>query len=118
MQHKIALSTTESEYVALTEGAKESRWLRGLIEELGLAQSSVTLFCDSQSAIHLASHQAYHETTKHIDVRFHFIREMIEDKEIQVMKIGTEDSPTDMLTKSLPRVKFKHCLDLINFSKG
>jgi hypothetical protein len=66
----------------------------------------------------LVRHQAYHEKTKHIDVRLHFIREMIEDKEIQVLKVGTENNPADMLTKSLPRVKFKHCLDLINFCKG
>nr|KYP72642.1 Retrovirus-related Pol polyprotein from transposon TNT 1-94 [Cajanus cajan] len=116
LQSVVSLSTTEAEYIALTEGAKEGSWLKGLIGDLGINQSRVTINCDSQSAIHLANHHTYHERTKHIDIRYHFIRDMIETRKIQVLKIATEDNPADMLTKSLPRAKFKHCLDLINFS--
>nr|KYP64654.1 Retrovirus-related Pol polyprotein from transposon TNT 1-94 [Cajanus cajan] len=116
LQSVVSLSTTEVEYIALTEGAKEGAWLKRLIGDPGINQSRVTINCDSQSAIHLANHHTYHERTKHINVRYHFIRDMIETRKIQVLKIATEDNPVDMLTKSLPRAKFKHCLDLINFS--
>ena len=57
----------------------------------------------------------YHERTKHIDIRLHFVRDMIETKEIMVEKVESEENPADMFTKSLPRSRFKHCLDLIIF---
>ncbi|CAJ2640159.1 unnamed protein product [Trifolium pratense] len=114
-QSVVALSTTQAEYIALVEGVKEAIWLKGMIGEMGISQGCVKIHCDSQSAIHLANHQVYHERTKHIDIRLHFVRDMIETKEIMVQKIASEENPADMFTKSLPRAKFKHCLDLINF---
>lgn len=115
LQFVVALSTTQAEYIALMEGVKEAIWLKGMIGELGITQECVKVHCDSQSAIHLANHQAYHERTKHIDIRLHFIRDMVESKEIQIEKIASEDNPADMFTKSLPRSRFKNCLNLINF---
>ena len=55
----------------------------------------------------------FHERTKHIDVRYHFVREIIASGDIIVSKIGTCDNPADMLTKLLPISKFEHCLDLV-----
>ena len=72
VQSLVALSTTESEYMAMTEAAKEVLWLKGLVKELGIDQGGVWLQCDSESVIYLAKHQVYH--TKHIDVRFHKVR--------------------------------------------
>ena len=68
LQHVVALSTTEAEYIAITEAVKEAMWLMGLIRELGVQQKSVTVYCDSQSAIHLTKNQMFHERTKHIDI--------------------------------------------------
>ncbi len=116
-QSVVALSTTQAEYIALVEGVKEAIWLKGMIGELGITQECVKVHCDSQSAIHLANHQVYHERTKHIDIRLHFIRDVVESKEIVVEKVALEDNPADVFTKSLPRSKFKHCLDLMNFSE-
>lgn len=113
LQHVVALSTTEAEYMALTEAIKEALWLKGLLNELSLCSDVTTINCDSQSAIHLAKDQMYHEKTKHIDVRFHFIREIIACKAIYVQKINTKDNPADMFTKSLPIIKFRMCLNLI-----
>ena len=73
--------------------------------------------CDSQSAIHLAKNQVHHARTKHIDVRFHFVREIIDEGDILLQKIGTADNPADMLTKPISLLKFKHCLDLIGICK-
>ena len=81
LQSIVTLSTTEAEYMAVTEAVKEAIWLRGLVEDLGLQQGVITVFYDSQSAIHLTKHQKYYERIKHIDVRYHFIRE------IEVIKV-------------------------------
>ena len=72
------------------------------------------MHCDSQNAIYLAKHQVYHASTKHIDVRFHKIRELIVTREIVLEKIDTSENAADMLTKPIPTSKFKHCLDLIS----
>lgn len=70
--------------------------------------------CDSQSAIHLAKNQVHHGRTKHIDVRYHFIREIIENGVVNLVKIGTKDNPADMFTKVVPLAKFEHCSTLVN----
>ncbi|GJR18072.1 retrovirus-related pol polyprotein from transposon TNT 1-94 [Tanacetum coccineum] len=86
LQPSVALSTTEAEYIALTEAAKEAIWFKGLIEDLGFPQDKATVFCDSMSAICLAKYQVYHDRTRHIDVRYHFIRT---ERRIKVKKIDT-----------------------------
>ena len=75
------------------------------------------MFCDSQNTIHLAKNQVYHAWTKHIDVRYHFVREIIEECGVLVQKIKTDDNPANMLTKVVTTIKFNHCLDLINIAK-
>jgi len=68
-QHIVALSTTEAEFVALTEAIKEGVWLIGILREFGVQQDSIEVYCDNQSVVHLSKHQGYHERTKHIDLR-------------------------------------------------
>ncbi|KAH9687281.1 hypothetical protein KPL70_014707 [Citrus sinensis] len=114
LQSIIALSTTEAEYMAITEAVKEAIWLQGLLENLGLAQEHINVYCDSQSAIHLTKNQVYHARTKHIDVQFHFVREIVDDGNILLQKIKTGDNPTDMLTKVVTTIKFEHFQNLIN----
>jgi hypothetical protein len=117
LQTTVALSTTEAEYMAVADAIKEAIWLHGLIEDLGILQKNVKVLCDSQSAIHLAKNQVHHARTKHIDVRFHFVREILEEGDILLQKIGTADNPADMLTKVVTGAKFKHCLGLANILK-
>ena len=114
LQSTVALSTTEAEYMAVTEAVKEAIWLQGMVKTLGLDQEHINMYCDSQSAIHLAKNQVYHARTKHIDVRFHFVREIIEEGKICLQKIKTADNPADMMTKVVTTIKFEHCLNLIN----
>ncbi|KAM1671634.1 hypothetical protein ACFXTN_036619 [Malus domestica] len=99
LQSTVALSTTEAEYMAVTEAIKEAIWLQGLLDDLGVQQDHVDVHCDNQSAIHLAKNQVHHARMKHIDVRFHFVREIIDEGDILLQKIGTADNPADMLTK-------------------
>jgi hypothetical protein len=116
LQSIVAMSTTEAEYMAVAEAAKEALWLKGLVKELGLNQGGVQMHCDSQSAIYLAKNQVYHAKTKHIDVRFHKIRELIVTGDIVLEKVHTSENAADMLTKPVTTAKFKHCLDLVNVS--
>ena len=75
------------------------------------------MHCDSQSVIYLAKNQVYHARTKHIDVRFHKIRELIGSGDLDLQKVHTSENATDMLTKAITADKFKHCLNLINVSR-
>jgi hypothetical protein len=113
----IAMSTTEAEYMATAEAAKEALWLTRLVRELGIQKGGVPLYCDSLSAIYLANNQVYYTKTKHIDVRFHKIRELVATGELLLKKIHTSENTTDMLMKPITANKFKHCLDLTNVSR-
>lgn len=114
LQPITALSTTEAEYIALAEAGKEAIWLNGLVSQMGITQDCVKLKCDSQSAIYLAKNQVFSGRSKHIEARYHRIRNWVESKEIWIEKIHTDDNAADFLTKILPAKKFKHCLNLIN----
>ncbi|KAH9793888.1 hypothetical protein KPL71_004697 [Citrus sinensis] len=106
LQSTIALSTTEAEYMVATEAVKEAIWLKGLLGDLGVIQENITVFCDNQSVIFLAKNQTYHARTKHIDVKYHYVREIIESGVVLLRKIDTKDNPSDMLTKKA------HCAEL------
>lgn len=76
---------------------------------------SVTIHCDSQIVIHLVNHHTYHERTKHINVRLHFVRDIVESEDVRIEKMASEENLVDVFIKSLPRSRFKHCLKQINF---
>ena len=103
LQHVVPLSTTEVEYMALSEATKEQLWLREFFCELGL-------HCDSQSAICLAKNAVHHDRTKHVANKFHFIRDIVDFGLVKIHKIHTTLNPTDLLTKGLPENAFKKCL--------
>jgi hypothetical protein len=108
-QEIISLSTTEAEYVAATHASKEALWLRSFISLVFSPLVNPTiLHCDNQSAIALARDHQYHARTKHIDIRFHFIRWVVEENKITLVYCPTEEMLTDTLTKALPSVKAKH----------
>ncbi|OAE29570.1 hypothetical protein AXG93_702s1240 [Marchantia polymorpha subsp. ruderalis] len=99
LQPIVALSTTKAEYIATTEGVKESLRLKGLIDEFEKVQNEVVLFCDNQSVIHLTKNQMFHESTKHIDIKLHFIQNVIVEVYVVVEKVHTDENPMDMATK-------------------
>jgi transposase InsO family protein len=115
-QEIVSLSTTESEYVAATHGMKEALWLRNLLAEVFEPTSdATTLFSDNQSAIALTRDHQFHARTKHIDVRYHFIRWVVENGALRLVYCPTADMVADALTKALPSPKVKHfaeCLGL------
>jgi transposase InsO family protein len=108
-QELVTLSTAEAEYVAQTHAAKEAIWLRRLLTEIFKSvDTPTTLFSDSKSAIALAQDGHYHARTKHIDIRYHFIRYIIDAGTIKLVYCPTNDMTADTLTKALPSVKAKH----------
>ena len=107
LQDCVMQSTIEVEYVATTEACKEAIWLGRLVADLGIKIEMPELRCDSQSAIQLAKNPVFHAKTKHVDVKYHFIRELIEDKQLQLVKVHTTENPADLLTKGLPKASFE-----------
>jgi hypothetical protein len=103
IQSMVAMFTTEAEYMTVVKAAKEALGLVGLVKELSIQQGGVSLHCDSQSAIYLAKNQMYHTRTKHIDARFHNIRELVAIGELLLEKIHTSENVTNMLTNDYLR---------------
>jgi len=101
----VALSTTEAEYVATTKASKEWLWLQRLLEELDKVQENVKLWSDIQSVIHLTKNSTFHSRTKHIKLRYHFIRATLEDGSVKLGKIHTSQNPIDMFTKIVTKEK-------------
>ncbi|KAH9651791.1 hypothetical protein KPL70_026888 [Citrus sinensis] len=106
LQTVVALSTTEAEYMAATQACKEAIWIQRLLEELGHGQEKISVFCDSQSALHFARNPAFHSRTKHIGVQYHFVREVVEDGSVDLQKIHTKENLADVLTKPINTDKF------------
>ena len=108
-QRTVALSSTEAEYMAATQATKEAIWFRRLLKEIGYFTSNIptTIFADNQGCIALAKNLAYHARTKHIDVQHHFIREKVEDGEIELIYCSTKEMVADILTKSISRDKLQ-----------
>jgi hypothetical protein len=110
----VALSSTEAEYVAQTHAAKEAIWLRSFVSEIqGKSKNPITILCDNQGAIALAKDNKFHGRTKHIDLRYHFIREAVEDGKINVKYVPTDHNISDIFTKPLPKPKFQHFVKLL-----
>ena len=116
-QSCVSLSTTESEYVAAAAAAKEIVWMRRLLQDLGCSQLKPTyLFCDNQSAIKLVRNPQFYQHTKHIDVKFHFIRDLQEEKVIDVVYVNSEGQLADLLTKGLDGPRFRKLREEIGIS--
>ena len=99
LQETVALSTTEAEYITASDSCKEAIWLKGLLDEIGRTQEKVNVFCNNQSAIHLDTNPSYHSKTKHIDVRYHFVRHIIEGSKVVLKKVRTQENHADIFTK-------------------
>ena len=107
-QELITLSTAEAEYVAATHAAKEAIWLCKLIGELFPSiLLPITLYCDNQPTLKLAQDDNFRARTKHIDLRYHFIRQVVAKGVLCLVYCPTEDMAADMLTKALPKWKVK-----------
>ncbi|KAL2642786.1 hypothetical protein R1flu_010373 [Riccia fluitans] len=107
------LSSTEAEYVAITKAAKEAIWLGRLSSEMGLPQGCVNLYCDNQSILYLVVNQIMSSKIKHIDVRYHVIKQVVYEGKVKLQKIVDILNPADGFTKYIPLESFNtHCAKL------
>ena len=105
-QPTVATSSTEEEYMSLYSATQEAIWLRGLLKDLNYcAKNATTIFQDNQGCIALAKNPVYHSRTKHIDIKFHFLREKVASAVIALEFKPTEEMVADGFTKALPRDK-------------
>ncbi|XP_047952717.1 cineole synthase 1, chloroplastic-like [Salvia hispanica] len=118
-----ALSTAEAEYVAATSSACQGLWLRRVLADFEQEQKQATgIFCDNRSTVAIAKNQVMHGRTKHIDIKFHFIRDLINEGVISLKFCSSLENLADIFTKSLSsekHVKFRNMLGVCNYeSRG
>nr|GEW57274.1 uncharacterized mitochondrial protein AtMg00810-like [Tanacetum cinerariifolium] len=117
-QRCVALSSCEAEFMAATMAACKGIWLRRILTNLtGQNIPPVIMHVDNRSALDLMKNHVFHGRSKHIDIRFHFIRECVENGEITVTHVSGKKQKADLLTKPLARVKHKEMRDLIGVKK-
>lgn len=107
-QPTIALSTTEAEYMAMSLAVQEVLWLETLKAEILPKAGRIILHVDNQSALQLAKNATFHNRTKHIDVKHHFVRAALEEKKLELKYICTKDMTADLFTKALAKPAIEH----------
>jgi transposase InsO family protein len=107
-QRTVALSSTEAEYMALSEATQEAVWLKAFMRELGedVGDGALTVYEDNQGAIALAKNPEFHKRTKHIDIRYHFVREKVEDGQVMLEYCPTQEMLADLMTKPIAAAQF------------
>ena len=109
-QRTVALSSTEAEYMALSEATQEAVWLKVFLCELGemASDDAIKIYEDNQGSIALAKNPEFHKRTKHIDIRYHFVREKVEEGEVVLQYVSTTDMLADIMTKAITAVQFEN----------
>lgn len=102
---ELQLSSTEAEYVALSEACREALYLRELLYELTRSLVTVSLKCNKQSALKMAPNHQCHNRSKHIDVKHNFVRETVKSGKVEISYLPTNEMPADLLTKGLGSIK-------------
>ncbi|BBG92635.1 hypothetical protein Prudu_000428, partial [Prunus dulcis] len=109
-----SIKQNTAEYVSAAEATSQAKWLRFVLEDFGEEQVEGTpILCDNTSAIAMAKNPVFHQKTRHISRKFHFIREAIQAKEIELIYCKTEDQIADILTKALSKDRFVYLRDLL-----
>ncbi|RVX12855.1 Retrovirus-related Pol polyprotein from transposon RE1 [Vitis vinifera] len=118
-QEVVAQSTTEAEYISLAAAANQAIWLRKLLADLGQEQSSPTeLYCDNKSAISITQNPVQHGRTKHINVKFHSIREAEKNSLVKLHYCSTDEQLADIMTKGLPKSRLEFLRLKLGMSKA
>ena len=105
-QRTVSRSSTEAEYRQLAYTAAELSWIRSLFKDLGIRLSTPRIWCDNISSISLASNPVFHARTKHLEVDYHYVRDKVVRKELEVCYLSTTDQVADIFTKGLSKSRF------------
>ncbi|GJX56609.1 retrovirus-related pol polyprotein from transposon TNT 1-94 [Tanacetum coccineum] len=112
-QDCITMSTAEAEYVSLSAWCAQVIWMRTQLLDYGYKYNRILMYCDSKSAIAISCNPVQHSKTKHIDIRYHFIKEHIEKGTVELYFFGTEYQLADLFTKALPKERFEYLVHRI-----
>jgi hypothetical protein len=108
----VARSSVETEYRAMASTASELIWIKQLLTDIGMSVSQpMKMYCDNQAARHIALNPVFHERTKHIEVDCYFIREKIQNNEIETPFVTSKDQLADIFTKGLDLSLFERNID-------
>nr|GFB45340.1 retrovirus-related Pol polyprotein from transposon TNT 1-94 [Tanacetum cinerariifolium] len=110
-QNCVSISTVESEYVAVSSCCAQVLWMRTQLTDYGFFYDKVSIYCDAKSAIAISCNPVQHTRTKHIDVRYHFIKDHVEKGMIELYFVSIEYQLTDLFTKSLLEARFKFLVE-------
>lgn len=110
-QKTVANSSTEAEYMAVSDCCKEVMWIKHMFKELGIIIGKIPICSDNNGAIFTANNPVQEKRMKHIDVKYHYIRQCIEDGEVEVQHVDTSENTADIFTKPLGYVKFNQFRD-------
>ncbi|GJX77063.1 copia protein [Tanacetum coccineum] len=110
-QKSTAISSTEAEYIALSGCCSQILWMRSQLTDYGFQFNKIPLYCDNKSAIALCCNNVQHSRAKHIDIRYHFIKEQVENGIVELYFVRTEYQLADIFTKPLPRERFNFLID-------
>jgi hypothetical protein len=114
-QSCVALSTAEAEYVAACAASREAVWLQKLLTGLfDIAMEATCILCDNQSCIKLSENPVFHDRSKHIEIRYHYIRDMVQKGAVRLQYVATDEQVADVLTKPLSRMKFEYFRDKLD----
>lgn len=106
-QTSTSLSTAEAEYIAVGSCCTQLLWMKQMLADYEIDQDTMTVYCDNQSTIDISKNPVQHSLTKHIDIRHHFIRELVEEKIFVLDKVSTEHQLADIFTKPLEPNSFE-----------
>jgi hypothetical protein len=115
-QKTTALSTVEAEYMAAAAAVKEALWWRTQLSELGFATPTTVVYADNKGCIDLSKNPAHHSNTKHIDIRYHFLRDHVRSGAVHLEYIHTSAMAADALTKALSRDKLREAARLLGMA--
>ncbi|KAJ9546465.1 hypothetical protein OSB04_019008 [Centaurea solstitialis] len=106
-QQCVSTSTAESEYVAAASCCSQVLWMQSQLRDYGLEYKKIPIYCDSKSAIAISANPVQHSKTKHIDIRYHFLKDNVEKENIELYFVNTEYQLADLFTKALDEKRFK-----------
>nr|GEU51713.1 hypothetical protein [Tanacetum cinerariifolium] len=110
-QKSVVISSTEAEYIALSGCCAQVLWMRSHLTDYGLGFNKILMYCDNKSAIALCCNNVQHSRSKHIDIRFHFIKEQVEKRVVELYFVNTEYQLADIFTKALGRERIEFLIN-------
>ena len=114
-QGSIALSIAEAEYVSASDASREAVWLRKLLFDLfDTSLEPIVIHCDNQSCIKISENPVFHDRSKHMEMRYHYLRDMVQRRAISLQYILIDEQSADVLTKPLSKTKFEYFRDKLS----